>query len=55
MTVPIDCRVNTTVEAQKCMKNIVRIIHLPSVVQLEFNEETRKTFLLKENKNNDFI
>ncbi len=29
---PIDCQVNNTVKFQKSMKNIVKIIHLPSVV-----------------------
>ncbi len=47
---PIDCQVNYTVEAQKSMKSIVRILHLPSVVQSEFNEVTRILFLRKENK-----
>ncbi len=32
------------------MKSIVRILHLPSVVQSEFNEATRTLFLCKENK-----
>ncbi len=32
------------------MKSIVRIVHLPSVVQSEFNEATRTLFLRKENK-----
>ncbi len=31
---PNDCQKNNTVEAQKRIKNIVRIVHLPSVVQL---------------------
>ncbi len=30
---PIDCQVNNTVKAQKSMKNIAKIVHLPSVVQ----------------------
>ncbi len=30
---PIDCQVNNTVKAQKSMKDIVKIVHLPSVVQ----------------------
>ncbi len=30
---PIDCQVNYTVKAQKNMKGIVKIVHLPSVVQ----------------------
>ncbi len=51
----IDCKVNYTVNAQKSMKSIVRMVHLPSVVQSEFNEATRTPFLHKENKNNNFI
>ncbi len=38
---PIDCQVNDSFEAQKSMKSIVRRVHLPSVVQSEFNEATR--------------
>ncbi len=30
---PIDCQVNNTVKAQKSMKDIAKIVHLPSVVQ----------------------
>ncbi len=52
---PIDCQVNNTVKAQKSMKGIVKIVHLPSVVQSEFYEATRILFVRKENKNNDFI
>ncbi len=52
---PIDCQVNSTVKAQKSMKNIVKIVHLPSVVQSELYEATRIFFLCKENSNNDFI
>ncbi len=37
------------------MKDIVKIVHLPSVAQSDFNEATRTLFLCKENKNNDFI
>ncbi len=37
------------------MKDIVKIVHLPSVVQSEFYEVTRIVFVRKENKNNDFI
>ncbi len=29
----IDCQVNDTFKAQKSMKDIVKIVHLPSVVQ----------------------
>ncbi len=37
---PIDCQVNYTVKAQKSMKGIVRIVHLPSVVQPVLYEAT---------------
>ncbi len=47
---PIDCIVNCTVKVHKSMKSIIRIVHLPSVVQSEFNEATRTLFLRKENK-----
>ncbi len=30
---PIDCQVDNTAKAQKSMKDIVKIVHLPSVVQ----------------------
>ncbi len=40
---------------QKSMKDIAKIVHLPSVVQSEFKEATRTLLLSKENKNNDFI
>ncbi len=52
---PIDCIVNNTVKAQKSMKDIVKIVHLPSVVQSECYEATRILFVRKENKNNNFI
>ncbi len=29
----IDCQVNSTVKAKKSMKDIIKIVHLPSVVQ----------------------
>ncbi len=44
-----------TVKAQKSMKDIVKIVHLPSVVQSEFYEAMRIVFVRKENKNNNFI
>ncbi len=50
---PIDCQVNYTVKAQKSIKNILKIVHLPSVVQSEFYEATRILFVHKVNKNND--
>ncbi len=52
---PIDCQVNNTVKAQKSMKDIVKIVHLPSVVQSECYEATRILFVRKEKKNYDFI
>ncbi len=47
---PIDCQTINTVKAQKSMKDIVRIVHLPSVVQSELYEATRILFVRKENK-----
>ncbi len=55
VTVSIDCQVNNTVEVQKRIKSIVRIVHLPSVVQSEFYDVTRIVFVRKENKNNAFF
>ncbi len=55
VTVPLTAKVNNTVKAQKRMKDIVKIVHLPSVVQSEFNEATRTLFMYKEHKNNNFI
>ncbi len=52
---PFHCQVINTVKAQKSMKDIIKIVHLPSVVQYEFYEATRILFMRKENKNNDFI
>ncbi len=52
---PIDCQVINTVKAQKSMKGIVKIVHLPSVVQSECYEATRILFVCKEIKNYDFI
>ncbi len=37
---PVDCQVNKTVEVQKSMKSLARVLHLPSVVQSEFYEAT---------------
>ncbi len=36
------------------MKNLVKIIHLPSVVLSEYYEATIIIFVRKENKNNDY-
>ncbi len=49
---PIDYQVNNTVKAQKSMKDIVKIVHLPSVVQSDCYEAKRILFVRKENKNN---
>ncbi len=38
---PTDCQVNDTVKAQKRMKNLIKILNLPSVVQSELYEATR--------------
>ncbi len=35
---PIDCQVNNVFMAQKSIKNFVKIVHLPSVVQSECYE-----------------
>ncbi len=40
------------IKAQKRSKDIVKIIHVTSVVQQQFYEATRILFV-KENKNND--
>ncbi len=42
---PIDWQVINTVKAQKSMKSIVKIVHLPSVVQSEFYEATTILFV----------
>ncbi len=47
---PIDCQVTYKVKAQKNMKNIARILHLPSVAQFECYEVTRIPFVRKEIK-----
>ncbi len=52
---PIDCQVILTVKVQKSMKSIVRVVHLPSVVESEFYNATRILFVCKENKNNYFF
>ncbi len=38
---PIDCQVINTVKVQESKKDVIKIVHLPSVVQSEFNEATR--------------
>ncbi len=38
---PIDCQVINMVKVQESKKDVIKIVHLPSVVQSEFNEETR--------------
>ncbi len=52
---PIDCQVILIVKVQKSMKSIVRVVHLPAVVQSEFYNATKIIFVRKENKNNDFF
>ncbi len=52
---PIDCQVKKTFKAQKSMKDIVKIVHLPSEVQSEFYEAMRMLFVSKENKKSNFI
>ncbi len=42
----IDCHVNSIVKAQKSMKDIVKIVHQPSVVQSELYEAMRILFVL---------
>ncbi len=44
---PIGCQVILTVKAQKSMKSIARMVHLPSVVQSEFYDATRILFVCK--------
>ncbi len=46
----IDCNAITTFKAQKGSKDVVKIVHVTSVVQA-----TSQIFNSKENKNNDFI
>ncbi len=46
----IDCQVSNTVKAQKSMKDIVRIVHLLSVVQSECYEATRLLLYAKKTK-----
>ncbi len=41
---PIDCQVTLTIKAQKRINDIVKIVHLPSVVQSECYEATRILF-----------
>ncbi len=43
------------IKVQKRSKDIGKIIHVTSGVQLEFYEATRILFVRKENKNSDFI
>ncbi len=45
----------THFKAQKRSKDIVKIVHVTSLVQPEFYETTRILSVHKENKNNDFI
>ncbi len=42
---PIDCQTTNTVKAQKRIKNLIRIVHLSSVVQPTRYETTRILFI----------
>ncbi len=42
-------------KAEKGGKDIVKIVHVASVVQHSFHKATRILFVCKENKTNDFI
>ncbi len=42
---PIGCQVNCTVKAQTSMKSIIKIVHLPSVVQSDWFKATRILFV----------
>ncbi len=46
---PIDSKGFITINAQKCSKDIVKIVHVTSVAQLRFCEATRILFVHKEN------
>ncbi len=46
---PIDCQVNNTVKVQKSIKHIIKIVHMPSVVQSDWYEATIIIFVCKEN------
>ncbi len=51
----IDSKGPTMIKAQNCSKDVIKIVHVTSVVQLTFYEATRIYFVCKENKNNNFI
>ncbi len=50
----IDSKGTTTVKAQKRSKDIIKIIHVTSVVKPQFYEATRILFVYEENKNKVF-
>ncbi len=50
----IDSNATTTFKTQKVGKDIVKIVHVTSVVQHSFYEATIMLFLCKENKNDNF-
>ncbi len=50
----IDSNATTTFKTQKGGKDIVKIVHVTSVVQHSFYEATIMLFLCKENKNDNF-
>ncbi len=51
----IDSNATTTIKAQKSGKDIVKIVHVTSVVQPYIYEATRLLFVHKEKINNNFI
>ncbi len=51
----IDCQTINTVEAQKSIKNIVKYVHLPSVVQSEGLWRDENTVCTQRKKKEDFI
>ncbi len=52
---PIDSKDPNTIKAQKCSKEIFKIIHVTSVVQPWLYKASRILFVCKENKNKNFI
>ncbi len=51
----IDINTTDTFKAQKGSKDIIKIVHVTSVVQPLFYKATRILFVGEENKNNNFI
>ncbi len=52
---PIDSKDPYTVKAQKRSKEIIKIVHVTSVVQPVFYEATRILFVRKKKQNNEYI